>query len=80
MHNALIRLPVVLASRGRSKTAHYDDIASGLFPRGVAVGPRSVAWPAREVEAVNAARIAGRSNDEIRALVRQLEAARAEPQ
>jgi prophage regulatory protein len=35
-----------------------------------------VGWPANEVAALNAARIAGKSDDEIRQLVRKLEAAR----
>jgi prophage regulatory protein len=35
-----------------------------------------VGWPASEVEALNAARISGKSNSEIRNLVVNLEAAR----
>jgi prophage regulatory protein len=42
----------------------------------VKLGARAVGWPAREVAAINAARIAGRSDDEIRVLVTKLEAAR----
>ena len=40
------------------------------------MGPRCVGWPANEVEALNAARIAGKADDDIRALVLKLEAAR----
>ncbi len=36
----------------------------------------AVGWPAHEAEALNAARIAGKSNDEVRALVVALETAR----
>jgi prophage regulatory protein len=72
----LERLPAVLAARGRRKSAHYGDVAAGLFTRPVHVGARSVAWPRHEVEAINAARIAGKSDDEIRELVRRLEAER----
>jgi len=39
---------------------------------------RSVGWPSDEVEAINAARIAGKSVDEIRQLVIRLHAKRAE--
>lgn len=74
--NALIRLPEVLRLRGRRKTAHYSDIAAGLFTHPVPIGTRAVAWPEHEVEALNAARIAGLRDDEIRALVRDLEARR----
>lgn len=72
----LLRLPAVLAARGRKKSAHYADVAADLFTAPVAIGARAVAWPESEVEALNAARIAGRSEAEIRELVRQLEAAR----
>ena len=39
----------------------------------MSLGARAVGWPAGEVSAVNAARIAGRTDDEIRALVARLE-------
>jgi prophage regulatory protein len=42
----------------------------------VSLGGRAVGWPAHEVAALNAARIAGRPEADIRALVTQLEAAR----
>ena len=61
---------------GKGRSAFYDDLARGLMPRLVAVGLRAKALPAHEVDAVNAARVAGRSENEIRELVRRLEAAR----
>lgn len=70
------RLPEVLKQRGRSRSAHYLDIQQGLFTSPVSIGARSVGWPSSEVEAINAARIAGKSSEDIRALVRELEAAR----
>jgi prophage regulatory protein len=42
----------------------------------VKIGARAAGWPASEVQALNAARIAGKSDDEIRELVLKLEAAR----
>ena len=39
----------------------------------MSLGARAVGWPAGEVSAVNAARIAGKSDDDIRALVASLE-------
>lgn len=72
----ILRLPAVLNDRGRSRSAHYLDIQQGLFTRPVAVGLRAVGWPGNEVATLNAARIAGKSDDEIRALVVKLEAAR----
>lgn len=70
------RLPRVLADRARSRSAHYGDIQSGLFTHPVQIGLRAVAWPAHEVQLLNAARIAGQNDDQIRDLVKQLEGAR----
>ena len=76
MTNTILRLPTVLIERGRSRSAHYLDIQQGLFTRPVAIGLRAVGWPAGELAAINAARIAGKSDEEIRELVLKLEAAR----
>lgn len=72
----ILRLPAVLRKRGRSRSAHYLDIQQGLFTNPVPIGARAVGWPDHEVDTLNAARIAGRSDDEIRLLVAKLEAAR----
>lgn len=76
MKTVILRLPDVLKKRGRSRSAHYLDIQEKLFTRPVSIGSRSVGWPEHEVDAINAARIAGRTDREIRALVIELEAAR----
>ncbi len=66
----------VLAERGLSRSTHYHQIAEGLFTKPVRIAQRAVGWPAREVAALNAARIAGKSDDEIRDLVTKLHAER----
>lgn len=76
MANAILRLPAVLDKRGRSRSAHYLDIQEGLFTSPVSIGSRAVGWPENEVHAINAARIAGKTDSEIRALVHKLEIAR----
>lgn len=76
MTNTILRLPIVLRERGRSRSAHYLDIQQGLFTRPVQIGLRAVGWPAGELAAINAARIAGKGDEEIRELVLKLEAAR----
>lgn len=76
MTNTILRLPAVLRARGRSRSSHYLDIDQGLFTKPVAIGLRAVGWPDHEVSALNAARIAGKADHEIRALVRKLEASR----
>jgi len=72
------RLPAVLADNGDSRSTHYANIAKGLWTKPVKTGARSAGWPEHENQAINAARIAGKSHDEIRALVDRLEAARAD--
>ena len=72
----IFRRPRVLDASGDSRSTLYLRIAQGLWTHPVSIGPRAVGWPASEVAAINAARIAGRSDDDIRALVTQLEAAR----
>ncbi len=76
MVNTILRLPTVLRERGRSRSAHYLDIQQGLFTHPVQIGLRAVGWPANELSTLNVARIAGKTNEEIRTLVVQLEAAR----
>lgn len=78
MRHTLLRLPTVKARCGYSRSTLYLRIAQGLWPHPVSLGARAVAWPSDEVDAINAARIAGKSEDEIRALVKRLEAARGE--
>ncbi len=72
----LLRLPAVLKARGRSRSSHYADIKQGLFTRQVNLGVHCVGWPEHEVMVLNAARIAGRTEQEIRSLVQHLEARR----
>jgi prophage regulatory protein len=73
----MLRCRQAQAASGLGHTSLYDAIGKGLFPRPVRIAARSVAWPDSEVAAVNAARIAGRSDEYIRDLVKQLEHARA---
>lgn len=73
----ILRLRHVLDARGVEKSQHYYDVQGGLFTPPVKLGAKAVGWPQSEVAAINAARIAGKSNDEIRSLVQQLLAARA---
>lgn len=72
----LLKLPEVCERRARGATSHYNDISRGLWTRPVKCGVRSSSWPEHEVEALICARIAGKTDDEIRELVQKLEAAR----
>ena len=77
MSNALLRLPRVKVESGLSRSTIYLRIAQGLWPRPVSLGARAVAWPADEVHALNAARIAGKGDGDIRKLVQRLHEARS---
>lgn len=72
----MLRCPEVGARMRRGRTALHVDVKAGLLPPGVKVGARAVAWPSSEIDAVLAARIAGQSETEIRALVTRLVADR----
>lgn len=75
----ILRLPVVKLRRGhRSDASIYNEIHAGLFTTGVAIGQRAKGWPDYEVDAINAARVAGKSDDEIRELVKRLHAKRTD--
>ena len=70
---AILRRKQVQAESGYPRSTLYLRIAQGLWPKPVSLGARAVGWPAGEVSALNAARIAGKSDDDIRALVASLE-------
>lgn len=72
----ILRRKQVEAQSGYSRSTIYLRVSQGLFPKPVSLGARAVGWPAGEVAAVNAARIAGKTDAEILALVSKLEVAR----
>jgi prophage regulatory protein len=75
--NPLYRRPIVEQATGDSRSTIYRKIKKGLFTKPVQIGGERVAWPANEITAINQARIAGKSDEEIKQLVIELEAARA---
>ena len=72
----ILRFPSIKSETGLSRTTVHRRIHEGLFPRPVSLGAKAVGWPAAEIAALNAARIAGKSNEEVRALVQRLHADR----
>lgn len=76
MKRIILRLPAVKSESGLSRSTIYLRVSQGLWTKPVALGRRAVGWPSDEVEAINAARIAGNTDDEIRILVKKLEVAR----
>ena len=75
----ILRLPEVKRVLGhRADASVYNAIRVGLFTNGVSIGQRAKGWPDYEVDAINAARVAGKSESEIRELVKTLHAKRSE--
>lgn len=71
----LDNLRLVQTQTGERHTAIYLKIKDGLFPRPVKVG-RSSRWPRHVIQAIVLARIAGKSDEEIKLLVDELHARR----
>lgn len=76
MSQTILRFPDVISKTGCPRSTVYLRIKQGLFPKPVILGPRSVGWPAGDIAALNAARIAGKSDEEIRQLVERIQAGR----
>lgn len=73
----ILRLPSVKGRFGhRADASVYNAIRDGLCTTGVAIGRRARGWPDYEIDAINAARIAGKPAAEIRELVKMLHAKR----
>lgn len=72
----ILRLPDVKSESGLSRSTLYLRITQGLWTKPISLGGRAVGWPSSEVAAINAARIAGQPDQDIRALVARLESAR----
>jgi prophage regulatory protein len=80
MKRTILRIPSVISESGLSRSTIYLRISQNLWTKPVSLGARAVGWPSDEVEAINAARIAGKTDEEIRTLVAKLEAARKDAQ
>jgi len=76
MKRTILRIPAVKFESGLSRSTIYLRVSQGLWTKPVSLGARAVGWPSDEVEAINEARIAGKTDEEVRALVVKLEVAR----
>jgi prophage regulatory protein len=61
---------------GVSESTVYAHIAQGLLCKPISLGPRAVGFVIAETDAIIDARIAGKTEDQIKALVCRLMAAR----
>lgn len=58
MDESLLRLPQVIGRTGLCRTAIYESIKAGEFPRPVKLGARAVAWPSSQINSWIERRIA----------------------
>lgn len=72
----LIRIKQVQAISGLKRSTIYAYISKGIFPSQIKLGERCTAWVESEIFAVNQARIAEKSEQEIQELIAQLKARR----
>lgn len=76
---SILRKPEVKTENGwRSDASVSSAVRAGLLTKPVPLGRRSVGWPDYEVKAITAARIAGKSDADIKALVTRLHERRTE--
>ena len=73
MEPGIIRLPEVSRTTGLARSTVYLRIEQGLLPKPVSLGGKAVGWPASEISQINTFRIAGKSNEEIKSLVCELQ-------
>ena len=62
MLHTILRIPAAKTQSGYSRSTIYLRIAQGLWTKPVSLGPRAVGWPSNEIEALNAARISGKTD------------------
>jgi len=77
---SLLPAPIVAKRRGRGRTQLYIDVRRGVMtpPLPPRPGRKMSVWPAAEIDALNRAEIAGASDEELRVLVLDLVAQRAQ--
>lgn len=75
MHNnnlKVIRKPEACNLAGLSNTSIFEQTKAGMFPPPISLGARAVGFISHEVQAVIAARSVGKSDSEIKDIVKSL--------
>lgn len=76
MNVSLVKRSTVCKRLAIGRTLSFEHERVGLLPEPVMINARSAVWGEHEIDAIAAARMAGKNSDEIRQLVRDLTAAR----
>jgi prophage regulatory protein len=75
-NNPVLRIKAIKEITGIGVSTVYAQMSIGLFPKPIKLGDRISGWLTSEVLAVRAARIAGQTDEQIKALVKQIEGER----
>lgn len=73
----LLRVDAIKTRMGIGRSKIYSSVKDGTLPEPIHIGSRVSVWPSGEIDAIIAARVAGRSDADIRALVAALHRRRA---
>ena len=76
MSRTFHRRPAVQAVFGLAPPTIYQHVSKGLLTRPVNLGLKATGWPVDEIDKIVSARVAGKGEVEIKALVARLMAAR----
>jgi prophage regulatory protein len=71
-HLKVIRKPEAICLAGLSRTSLYEQSRKGLFPKPISLGERAVGYLEHEVQTVIAARSVGKTDQELREIVKSL--------
>jgi prophage regulatory protein len=72
----IYRKPDLKAIFSFADSTLYLHVSQGILPKPISLSSRARGWPATEIDAIVSARIAGKSEADIKALVVSLTAAR----
>ncbi len=68
----IYRLPKLVSIIGLSRSSIYNQISENLLPSPISLGSRAVGWPSNEIDLVLDARLKAKSDEEIKALIREI--------
>lgn len=74
----LMRVPEAAAELGIKLSAYYEGVHTGIYPKPFKIGLRASRIASNEIGAIVVARISGKSDDQLRAVVTALAKARAD--
>jgi len=77
MTHTILRLPIVKARTGLSRSTIYVRVSDGTFPKPVSLGARAVGWPESDIDAWISGRIAQGRKSAVAPIARQVSRAPA---